>query len=149
MLTTTTQTTGVLFFIDEEKLVDNGPILLGSLSLGDSRVSLSGFLKHAKGNREKKFIDLSLGEENESHFSGRLFRNTKKGPKSPDYTGYFTLLELEPGLREQYGADAWKSAERLTVYGRRVRGVDGKVRIALDVLPVRDKTPVSDKEVVF
>ena len=77
MLTAETKTSGVLFFVDADKRTATGPIMLGNLASGEETVSLSGFLKTAKSSG-RKYVDLSLGDEGGTHFSGRLFQNDRK-----------------------------------------------------------------------
>lgn len=141
-----TETKGVLFQIDDDRLVENGPRFLGSVDIGNVKMSLSAFLKQAQSS-DTEYLDLSFGDKGQPHYSGRLFKNEKRGPKSPDYRGYITLLELDPDIRNQYDRDDWDNADRLTVFGRRVRNADGGVRIALDILPVRQ--PVAAGELAF
>src|SRR5260370_21583798 len=149
MLIETSGTTGVLFLVDEDHAVENGPLFTGSVKLDSVAVPLLAFLKDAKES-DKKFLDLSMGAKGQVHFSGRLFRNEeKKTSKLPDYSGYVVVLPLTPGVRDEYSQEDWDAAPRLFVYGRRVRNSDNSVRIALDIVPPKSAQPVGDDELAF
>jgi hypothetical protein len=170
MLTHDLKTTGVLFIIDEEKLSENGPIYSGSVNIGDKRVSLSAFLKQSKTNG-MRYLDLSLGEKGEVHFSGRLFRNEKrKSDKSPQYTGFFTILPLTPkplvapvaqgsGKRnaksapaepqQQYTTEDWDNAPQLSIFANWMQNSDGQgKRMVLDIVPARRRVETDADETV-
>ncbi|MEM5371037.1 hypothetical protein V4C53_34065 [Paraburkholderia azotifigens] len=150
MLTETTRTTAALFPVDADHARANGPMFTGSIKLEGVSVPLSAFLKEARNGSDTQFLDLSVGAKGQVHFSGRLFRSeTKKTEKSPDYTGYLTVLPLRPGVENEYTEDDWKAAPRLTVFGRRKRNADNSVRIALDVVPQRSTAEISEEEVGF
>src|SRR5260370_30354421 len=119
MLTATSRTTGVLFPVDEDHAVENGPLFTGSVKLDSVAVPLSAFLKDAKES-DKKFLDLSMGAKGQVHFSGRLFRNEeKKTSKSPDYFGYLVVLPLTPGVRDEDLQGELGAAPPFFVYGLR------------------------------
>ncbi|BCZ85742.1 hypothetical protein PTKU64_94170 (plasmid) [Paraburkholderia terrae] len=149
MLTEATRTTAVLFPVDEEHARENGPTFTGSIKLEGVSVPLSAFLKDAKNGTDTRYLDLSIGAKGQVHYSGRLFRNEKKGTKSPDYTGYLVILPMGPDVKNEHSDKEWEAAPRLTVFGRRARNADNSVRIALDVLPQRSNETVSDEEVGF
>ncbi|MCW3678643.1 hypothetical protein [Burkholderia cenocepacia] len=150
MLTAATKTNGVLFFVDEDKRTPKGPLMLGNLANGEETVSLSGFLKVAESSG-RKYLDLSLGEEGGTHFSGRLFQNDRKTkPSQPDYTGFLTVLPLYPENKgnQGYTSDDWDKAPKLSVFGRKKRSGDGSIRVVLDVVPPNN-APIGEEETAF
>lgn len=131
-LTDRSKAQGALFNIAEP--TENGPLMSGSLDLGGGkRVPLCGFLKQAKES-DMQYLGLSLGEENGVHYYGKLFRQDgeKKGHNAPDYTGFLTVLAVEPGA-DPHTNDEWDNAPTLKVCGWRRRNAEGGARIALVV----------------
>lgn len=139
---------GALFNIKEEDLVEGGPIMSGSIEVNNVRVSLSAFLEES-ANTGTKYLNLSLGSKGGVHYYGRLFRQAeKRSERSPDYSGFILLLPAEPGA-PKYTNEQWDKAERLQVYGRRVKNLSEGSRISLDVVPQRSREPVAEGELSF
>jgi len=144
---TTARYNGALFNIPEEDIVDNGPLMSGSVTVDEVRIPLSAFFAQSK-ETGTEYMNLSLGSKDGVHYHGRLFRNTsKKSPRSPDYTGFVTLLAVPPGVK--FSDEEWDEAVRLQVFGRKVRNADNSVRIELNIAPQRSLEPVGDDEVAF
>lgn len=138
---------GALFNIDEDKQTQDGPLMSGSVEVAKVRIPLSAFLEISE-ETGKRYLNLSLGGKDGVHYYGRLFRNDeKRSEKSPDYSGYFHILPVNPG--DQYTDEEWAGAAKLQVYGRRTRNADDTVRIALDIVPMRSQEPIGDDELAY
>lgn len=143
---------GALFNIEEDDRTENGPLMSGSITLTEndpkSRVPLSAFLATAD-TTGTEYLNLSLGGKDGVHYYGRLFRQVeRRSDKSPDYSGFIYLLAVEPGAPKPTN-EQWDKADRLQVYGRRVKNLNEGSRIALDVVPQRSREPANPEDVAF
>lgn len=134
LIVETLKTTGALFNIKTEDRTEGGPIMSGSIEIGEHNMPVSGFLEVAESSLE--YLALSLGGAEKTHYYGKLFRNTeKKNDRSPDYTGFITVLACEGGSK--HSTDVWDEAPTLRVTGKKMRNSDGTARVALTVAPTK------------
>lgn len=131
VITAETHATGALFNIGEDRRVENGPIMQGSIR-GDGGLSspVSMFLEAAKQTGEI-YATLSIGSKDRVHYFGRLFRGTSAA--APTYSGYVHVLAVQ--TKQQYTDEQWQAAPKLQVCGWRRRSANGDARIQLTIAP--------------
>ena len=127
-----------------EEIVDNGPIMTGTIELDGNRYSVSGFAKISEKN--VRYLSLAIqkplakgftAEEQAAQLSyyGKLFlQENKSRTNSPDYSGFIQVLANGNGVH--HTNDEFDQAPRLMVTGfRRRNASDGEARIQLNIAP--------------
>ena len=133
MISEKLKTTGALFNIVAEERIENGPIMSGSIDIGNDKMPMSGFKAVAESGLE--YLALSLGGAENTHYYGKLFRNEKLNNFSPDYTGFITVLPCV--MAKEHSDEVWENAPVLRITAKRVRNADGGARIALTIAPAK------------
>jgi uncharacterized protein (DUF736 family) len=126
---------GVLFRIPQQDLVENGPVMQGSLRAGDElgQIKASAWTKTSDGG--KKYISLTLEVSREIKYYGAIFKNENpSSEKSPSHFGSLNLTKEKNGA--QLRLSGWKRTTQ-----------DGKEFLSLVIEPAQPQRADYDDSV--